>query len=153
MEKLEHKIKRIWMAKLGLIGFLLGLILAIPVYGLTERLSLALIPFMFLPVIGAWYAVLRYFNWGFELREDHVYIQRGVLVKVVSMVPHVRIQHIDTHRTPLERVFGLTSLKIFTAGSRGTDVRIPGLDKTRAKEIQEHLRDVAIESEKGFDGV
>ncbi len=153
MEKLEEKIKNVWIAKLALTGIIIGTVLSAALYISTEKLWLALIPSFFLPLLGGWYATLRYWNWSFELREDHVYIERGVLVKVVSVIPHVRIQHIDTNRSPLERALGLSSVKVFTAGSRGADVRIPGLEKSRAKEIQEELRDVAIESERGFDGV
>jgi len=153
MERLEKTIKYLWMAKLGFIGLITGFLIGAGVFAFTENVWISTVFILLLPILNIWYASLRYQNWGFELRDDHVYIRRGVLVKIFSMVPHVRIQHIDTSRTPLERVFGLTSLKIFTAGSRGADVRIPGLKKERAKELQEHLRDVAIESERGFDGV
>jgi len=68
-------------------------------------------------------------------------------------VPYVRVQHIDTNRGPLERFLGLASLRVYTAGSQGADMRIPGLSRERAEEMQEDLKKKAIESEQGFDGV
>lgn len=111
-----------------------------------------MIAFLFL-VIGAFYGLKRYSNWGFEVREDHLYIEHGVLKKTYSMVPYVRVQHIDTDRGPLDRILGLSILRVYTAGSKGADIRIPGIEKDRASELQEKLRDSAISSEKGFDAV
>lgn len=152
MEKLEGKIRNVWIVKLSLLGLILGLVISGLLYGFSNILWLSVLPLAF-PALGLYYAVLRYRNWGFETREDHLYLEHGVLRKVYSMIPHVRIQHIDTNRSPVERVLGLSTVRVYTAGSRGADVRIPGLDMERAEKIQEELRKVAIESEKGFDGV
>jgi membrane protein YdbS with pleckstrin-like domain len=41
---------------------------------------------------------------------------------------------------------------VYTAGSRGADVSIPGLRPERAEALRQQLRDLAIESE-GEDAV
>ncbi len=97
-------------------------------------------------LLGLPYTYLRFRAWGFELRDDHLYLEHGVLKKVRSMVPHVRIQHVDTQRGPVARILGISNVVVYTAGSRGRDVIIPGLLREDAGDMQEKLRDVAIES-------
>jgi membrane protein YdbS with pleckstrin-like domain len=63
------------------------------------------------------------------------------------MVPYVRVQHIDTQRGPVYRLLGLSKVVVYTAGSKGADVTIPGLSRSDASDVQEKLRDLAIESE------
>jgi len=81
-----------------------------------------------------------------------LYIEHGVFRKVKTMVPFVRIQHVDSQRGLIERTVGLSKVIVYTAGSRGADVSIPGLLPLDAETIQEKLRDVAIDSE-DRDGV
>lgn len=94
-------------------------------------------------IIGIPYTIIRYRVWRFAVREDSLYLQRGVFVKVQTVVPYVRIQHVDTTRTPLERLTSLATSVIYTAGSRGADVNIPGLEPDRARALQERLKDLA----------
>ncbi|GAB3026038.1 PH domain-containing protein [Natronobiforma cellulositropha] len=94
----------------------------------------------------------RYRVWRFDVREDSLYIERGVFTRIKTVVPYVRLQHVDTQRGPVERSVGLATVVIYTAGSRSADVAIPGLDPERAEELREELRRLAIESE-GEDAV
>ena len=57
------------------------------------------------------------------------------------------MQHVDTQRGMVDRLFGLSQVVVYTAGSRGADVGIPGLLPKDADDIQEKLRKVAFESE------
>jgi len=100
-----------------------------------------------LVVIGVVRAVLLYRSWHYVVREDSLFLHRGVLTRVQTVAPYVRVQHIDTRRSPLERVVGLSTLVVYTAGSRGADVTIPGLTPDRAADLQERLKRLAIESE------
>jgi len=69
-----------------------------------------------------------------------------------SLPPYVRIQHVDTRRGPIERVFGLATTVVYTAGTRGADVSIPGLTPERADDLQTRLKQLAIAAE-GEDAV
>lgn len=100
---------------------------------------------------GVVFAVLRYRVWGYEVRGDSLYLIRGVLTRRVSSVPFVRVQHVDTRRGPVERFVGLASVVVYTAGSRGADITVPGLTPERARELRERLRELATESE--YDAV
>jgi membrane protein YdbS with pleckstrin-like domain len=92
--------------------------------------------------------VLRYYRtWRYEVRDDSLYLTRGVVTRVQTIVPYVRVQHVDTRRSPVERLLGLSSLVVYTAGSRGADVTIPGLTDDRAADLQRRLKALAIASE------
>lgn len=98
-------------------------------------------------VLGVIWVGLRYRVWVYQIREDSVYLERGVITHVRTIVPYVRIQHVDTSRSPLERALGLSTLVVYTAGSRGADVAIPGLQPDEARDLQQRLKELAIEAE------
>lgn len=81
----------------------------------------------------------RYRCWGYRVGEGGVRIRRGVLWRTVSVVPFVRIQHVDTRRGPLARWAGLSSVIIYTAGTRGASIAIPGLDAAAAEALRDEL--------------
>nr|WP_231754608.1 PH domain-containing protein [Halapricum sp. CBA1109] len=103
-------------------------------------------------VLGIGHAILLYRTWEYRVREDSMYLDRGVVTRVQTVVPYVRVQHIDTSRGPIERAVGLSSLVVYTAGSRGADVTVPGLTPEEAADLQSRLKVLAIESE-GEDAV
>lgn len=98
-------------------------------------------------VLGVAHALVRYRVWSYEVREDALYLERGVVTRVRTVVPFVRIQHVDTSRGPIERATGLATSVVYTAGSRGADVTIPGLEADRADDLQHRLKRLAIASE------
>ncbi|MFB6118683.1 PH domain-containing protein [Halosegnis sp.] len=97
-------------------------------------------------------AVVRYRVWRYEVRADSLFLERGALTHVRTVVPYVRVQHVDVSRGPLERTLGLASVVVYTAGSRGADVTVPGLVPERAEELQSRLKQLAIAAE-GDDAV
>ncbi len=96
--------------------------------------------------IAAGYAIRLYQAWRFELQSDALYLERGVITFVETAVPFVRVQHVDTQFGPIERLLGLSSVVVYTAGSRNADVRIPGLTPDRARDLQDTLRELAVEA-------
>ncbi|MFD1515446.1 PH domain-containing protein [Halomarina rubra] len=97
-------------------------------------------------------ALARYRVWRYQVRSDSLFLHRGVLTRVRTVVPYVRIQHVDSNRGPVERVAGLATVVVYTAGSRGADVTIPGLTPEQAEALQERLKRLAIVAE-GEDAV
>jgi membrane protein YdbS with pleckstrin-like domain len=97
-------------------------------------------------------AVARYRVWRYEIRDDALYLERGVFTRVRTVVPFVRLQHVDSARGPVERVAGIASVVAYTAGSRGADVTIPGLTPEGADDLRERLKGLAIRAE-GDDAV
>jgi hypothetical protein len=97
--------------------------------------------------LGVLLALARYRAWSYEVRDDALYLERGVVTQVRTVVPFVRIQHVDSSRGPVERAVGLASTVVYTAGSRGADVTVPGLTPTGADGLRERLKRLAIQSE------
>ncbi len=82
---------------------------------------------------------LRYRFWRWQVQPDRVLIEKGVIWRSRSLIPRVRIQHVDTRTSPLQRWLGLTALVIFTAGTRGADAEIPGLAADEAIRLRDEL--------------
>ena len=81
---------------------------------------------------------LAYRRFGYEITELGLYVARGRLWRRWQVVPHARVQTVDTKRGPLERFVGLVSVEVTTASaSGGTDV--PGLDPVVADGLVEEL--------------
>jgi len=100
-------------------------------------------------LLGIGWVHLRYRAWSYRLRSDALYLERGVLTRVKTVAPHVRIQHVDTSQGPTERALGLSTLVVYTAGSRGADISVPGLTPGEASDLQRRLKELAIETEDG----
>jgi len=49
--------------------------------------------------------------------DDGVYINRGIWFKNNRTIPYERIQHISVTRGPIEILFGISDINIFTAGT------------------------------------
>ncbi len=76
--------------------------------------------------------------WGYCERDDDLLVRRGVLFARLSVVPYGRMQFIDVTAGPIERFFGLATVRMHTAAA-ASDARIPGLDRTDAAELRDHL--------------
>jgi membrane protein YdbS with pleckstrin-like domain len=92
-------------------------------------------------LVAAAVPYLRYRRWRYEIRERDVFLAKGALFVVVTLIPFDRIQFVETHQGPLDRAFSLTQLVIYTAaGKAGT---IPGLESSEAEALREELSRVA----------
>lgn len=144
LERLNPRVRYVWIVESLITAAILGTIIGAVAWNFDyPYLEIGGGIFGVLGLLGVLHAILRYRIWGFLVRDDSLYLQRGVLVRIQTVVPYVRIQHVDTRRSPIERAVGLSSSVIYTAGSRGADVSIPGLKPERARELQERLKDLA----------
>ncbi len=132
---------------LGGIAFAVGARTALLPAGVGTGVRAGGAVFVLLVLFGVVRAFLLYRSWEYVVRADSLFLSRGVFTRVRTVVPYVRVQHIDTTRSPLERVLGLSTLVVYTAGSRGADVTIPGLTPERASTLQERLERLTTESE------
>ncbi len=77
---------------------------------------------------------IRWRTWRYEVSEQEIDLLQGVLVKTRTLIPMVRVQHVDTEQGPLLRRFGLSSVTVSTAAGSH---QIPAL----ADEVAARLRD------------
>lgn len=144
LERLNPRVRLVWIVGSAITATILAGIAGAVAWNFDHQyLEIGAGVFAVVLALGITHAILRYRIWGFIVRDDSLYLQRGVLIRVQTVVPYVRIQHVDTRRSPVERAVGLGSSVIYTAGSRGADVRIPGLKPDRARELQERLKQLA----------
>lgn len=94
-----------------------------------------------LAVAGVVVAPRRIFaRLGWRADETQLQAVRGWLVHVDTIVPFVRVQHIDVTRGPLEKLFGTATLVIHTAGTHNNVVVVPGLAPERADSLRSRIR-------------
>ncbi len=65
-------------------------------------------------IIPSYYRSLRY-----EIRRDEVIVKAGVITKSVKHVPFRTVTNLKTKQDPLDRLFGLGTLNVQTAGMSG----------------------------------
>jgi hypothetical protein len=126
------KLRRLEVGSSALIATVLLAILVPPAF--------AVVPL----VLGAvaWVVVgRRYRSWGYGEREDDLLVRRGVMFFRLSVVPYGRMQFIDVQAGPLERVFGLATVRLHTAAA-ATDARIPGLARDEAARLRDRLAEL-----------
>ena len=98
-----------------------------------------------LVVLAIFQPRLLYRRFRYEITDLGLYVARGSLWRRWQVVPHARVQTVDTKRGPLERAFGLVSVAVTTASAKG-NTEIPGLDARVADAlVQELARRAGIE--------
>jgi uncharacterized protein len=81
---------------------------------------------------------LDYEHYRYEVAELGLYVARGWLWRRWQIVPHARVQTVDTTAGPLQRSFGLVSVEVKTASAAGS-TSIPGLRPEVADTLVEEL--------------
>lgn len=82
----------------------------------------------------------RYRAWGYRVEDDELHLAHGVLTTVSTVVPFVRVQHIDVAQGPIERIFGVSRLMLHTAGTAHSLVVLPGLGTETAERLRDDIR-------------
>jgi uncharacterized protein len=82
---------------------------------------------------------LAYRHLRFGVDETGIAIESGVLWRSRVALPRVRIQHTDVSQGPLERRYGIGTLKLYTAGSRHVKIELPGLNHDEALALRDAL--------------
>ena len=92
-----------------------------------------------IPPIHIVVPLLRYRGWGYQLRQHDLLVRYGVVSHQTVAIPLARVQQVDTSSNPFERLLGLTTLVVRTAGTRAARTRIPGLPSARATALRDEL--------------
>ncbi|MDM8011594.1 MAG: PH domain-containing protein [Parasphingorhabdus sp.] len=81
-----------------------------------------------------------YRRWGYDMGDEQLRVLRGFLWRTDTIVPFNRIQHIDVAQGPLQRLFGLSTLIVHTAGTHNSIVTLPGLATVDAEAMRETIK-------------
>ena len=76
--------------------------------------------------------------WGYAERDDDLLVRRGVMIRRLSIIPYGRMQFVDVTAGPVERSFGLASVRMHTAAA-ASDARVPGLPAAEAARLRDNL--------------
>lgn len=82
---------------------------------------------------------INYMRWRYGFVDDLLLMRYGILFVEERAVPVRRMQHVDLSRGPIERLFGMATLVVFTAGNEGSAFRVPGLPVSRAQELRDRI--------------
>lgn len=89
---------------------------------------------------SAWlWPPIAYRHLQFGVDETGIAIESGVLWRSRIALPRVRIQHTDVSQGPLERRYGIGTLKLYTAGSRHVKIELQGLNHDEALALRDAL--------------
>jgi uncharacterized protein len=80
----------------------------------------------------------NYDSWGYAERGADLLVTHGVMWRRLVVVPYGRMQLVDVTAGPIERKFGISTLRLHTA-SAGTDARIHGLTAAEATRLRDRL--------------
>jgi hypothetical protein len=90
-------------------------------------------------VLNVIMTVLGFKKKKYALRQRDLIYTKGLIWSTRTTVPFNRIQHAELKQGPIERLFQLNSLKIFTAGGQSSDLVIPGLPEDIALNIKDFV--------------
>ena len=83
--------------------------------------------------------ILKQKFYGYAIREKDILFRSGYITSKTTVIPFNRIQHSAINRSFLDKIFGISTLKIYTAGGSGSDINIPGLLPKLALQLNQAL--------------
>jgi membrane protein YdbS with pleckstrin-like domain len=83
---------------------------------------------------------LRWNTWRYRVSNDQIELRHGILVRRYTIIPMVRVQHVDTEQGPILRHYGLSAVKVSTAAGTHT---IPALADDMAVGLRDRISGLA----------
>lgn len=138
---------KVWRLQNGIISLIflfiiIGVFVASYYFQWPYWIGAILIGLWILQVIfGIWLIPkIRHHIWRYEVFENEIEIQHGLIRVTRVIVPMVRVQHVDTSQGPLLRRYRLASVQISTAA---TVHDIPALELEEADELRDYISRLA----------
>ena len=95
--------------------------------------------------VWAW-PEISYRRWRWEVAEEEVRLREGIIIVSHTVIPMVRIQHVDTSQGPIMRAVGLSDVHISTAAGKHT---IPALSDDDASALRDRIATLARVTDDG----
>jgi membrane protein YdbS with pleckstrin-like domain len=125
---------------LGIVGVLVGAVAAavLAIVGATLAAVITIVAVVAICAAGFVVVGRNYNSWGYAERGSDLLVTHGVMWRRLVVVPYGRMQLVDVTAGPIERKFGISTLRLHTA-SAGTDARIHGLTSAEATRLRDRL--------------
>ena len=79
---------------------------------------------------------IKWLRWRYEVRESEIELQHGLFIVKRTLIPMVRVQHVDTSQGPILRKYNLAGITVSTAA---TNHEIPALVMEEADELRNRI--------------
>ena len=149
-EKLPLRYRNIRWATCGLVALLVLSIFVALMVGVsvfepeTMDLNLLVAPTALWVIVFGMWGLSEWFGFdrrGYLTRSRDLSYRAGWLFHSITTVPFNRIQHSEVTQGPVAKRFKICTLKLYTAGSSGANLQIPGLDEEVAKQLRQLIED------------
>ncbi|WP_285769480.1 PH domain-containing protein [Peribacillus sp. SI8-4] len=150
--RISNKALTVWKIS-GLIGSSITWIICIAIFTLTVFFEWTYWVFggvVILSIIQSYLTIflmpsVKWKRWRYEVRNTEIDIQSGIFVIKRTLIPMIRVQHVETKQGPLLRKYDLASVEISTAATMHV---IPALDLAEADELRHYIsRMASVEEE------
>lgn len=124
------------------IFFLIGIIILFVASPIEE------VPYLPYIIPGIWLLLFtvallfvrpRFKKKSYALRQKDIVYKSGLIWQSTTVIPFNRVQHCDIKQGPIERIFNLSKLNVYTAGGATSDLSVPGLKPERAQKIKDYI--------------
>jgi hypothetical protein len=125
---------------IGVVGVVVAVLAAVALAIAGSVLAAVVTVIVVFAVCAAAFVVVgrNYDSWGYAERGADLLVTHGVMWRRLVVVPYGRMQLVDVTAGPIERKFGISTLRLHTA-SAGTDARIHGLTAAEATRLRDRL--------------
>ena len=131
----------VWRWEAATTALILTFAALVPLIPIAPKIGIALAACVFAVGMGFafWWPAQRYRYLRYGLDEFGLVLQSGVWWRKQISLPRVRIQHSDVSQGPLQRRYGIATLKLYTAGSRYTKIELEGVRHAEALALRDSL--------------
>ncbi len=130
-DHLDPDVKRYWRW----MGLIIAHVYLFILFPMLFILSIGACIVTYVVIIGGlgifliFYTDLLYYSYTFLLTDDMIIIEKGVIWKRKNAIPYSRVQNINITHNPLERMLGIATVHIHTAGMgmAYAEGKVPGI--------------------------
>jgi uncharacterized membrane protein YdbT with pleckstrin-like domain len=127
-----------WRGRLSIVvpGILVtAAVVAVLVWADVSRTTVVVIGLILLAVTVVW-ALIETLRWKYTITDRRVFVRHGFISINEQTARLERVQDLTLHQTLFDRLFGVGTLQIDTAGSEGGPLEFKALtEPTRVREI------------------
>jgi len=136
--RFKNLISRFWYI------IVIGLFTGKTSWGATDPFSLVI---LFLTAFTAVFGVLSFFRYYYWIEDEQLIIRSGVLKKTLTQIPFDRIQTIDFEQNLIHQALNVIGLKIDTAGTAASEIKMHALTQEKAQELRKFILSQKRESQ------